>query len=88
MWVGGRQRGEGSLNPACTSLVKPGDQCEIMSVQKEVRVSFHSAEALYILAGSPQWGETGRSSVYKYILSQRLMARAESRSEGWVVGQV
>lgn len=79
MWGGGRRRGEGSLNPACTSLVKPDDQCEIMAVQREVRVSFHPGEALYILAGSPQWGETGRSSAYKYILSQRLMARAESR---------
>lgn len=32
-----------------------------------------------MLVGSPQYKETGLSSTYKYMISQRLIARVDSR---------
>lgn len=66
----------GDLNPP----VKLCAVCEIISVQREVRAPFcNPAKALYLPASSPQRGEIGVSSAFKYIISQRLVARADSR---------
>lgn len=61
---------EGDLNPP----VKLCAACEIISVRREVRAPFcNPAKALYLRASSPQRGEIGVSSAFKYIISQRLM---------------